>query len=79
MFVVDGHPVHALYGPPGEPDLSEEQVDASWRALHIQEFQCLLQIVKCEDQDCCGMLRSSIRNVLLERVIKISQGTFGLI
>jgi len=62
---IDGYPVEARYIPPGEPDLPANQ-SQTWYKNHVRQSQYLLQIVKCENLECCAIPRSSLRTILPE-------------
>ena len=85
--VIDGNPVVAEYVDQNE-DASENDEndllikDEVWRAKHIRESQYLLQIVKCDDVNCCSLKRSSLFRVIkdgfLPPPIPIKQTKNGL-
>ena len=85
--VIDGNPVVAEFVDQNE-DVSEGDAndllikDEVWRAKHIRESQYLLQIVKCDDRNCCSVKRSSLFRVIkdgfLPPPIPIKQTKNGL-
>ena len=88
-LVIDDFPVHAIYvTPPVENDEAEdikeaEEIDIEWRTNHVRESQYCLQIVKCDDPECCSPFRSSLRKVLKDRFLppplKLYQNADGLL
>ncbi|KAJ8884678.1 hypothetical protein PR048_016536 [Dryococelus australis] len=67
---IDGHEVVAKYSDPNNdtsnvPDLPSEE----WYAEHVRESQYLLQVVKCDDRDCCSPRRSSLHMILHDRLL----------
>jgi hypothetical protein len=65
--VIDGFETVAEYKEP-KAENSEKSVNiqfgAQWDAEHIRESQYFLQVVKCNNIQCCGPRRSSLFNVL---------------
>ncbi|KAJ8877456.1 hypothetical protein PR048_021911 [Dryococelus australis] len=66
----DGHEVVAKYIDPNNdtsnvPDLPSEE----WYAEHVRESQYLLQVVKCDDRDCCSPRRSALHMILNDRFL----------
>lgn len=64
---IDGYPVTATYVDSGEPDSLGYDLD--WYSKHVQESQYLLQIVKCEEKNCCSPARSGLFRILKGRFI----------
>jgi len=63
--VLDGYPVHATYVTPGQRQFgSVPQKSEGWKSIHVRQSQYLLQVVKCEDFDCCGPMRSNLKSYL---------------
>lgn len=81
--VIDGHPVMAEQISSGSQWSDQIQENADWYCRHVRESQYLLQIVKCGNPDCCGMMRSSIRSILPEGFVpppcKLWQSSSGLV
>lgn len=79
--VIDGHAVVAepISGVQWSVQVEE---NADWYSRHVRESQYLLQVVKCGNPDCCGMLRSSLRCVLPEGFLpapcKLWQSSSGI-
>lgn len=63
-LVIDNFPVIAEYVAPKDHPHNTLKVDAAWYALHVRESQYILQIVKCSVEECCGIRRSSLWNIL---------------
>ena len=40
-----------------------------WMAKHVRSNQYLLQIVKCNDEECCSPLRSTLKSLLPQRFL----------
>lgn len=80
--VIDSHAVVAeqISGPQWCAQLDE---NADWYCRHVRESQYFLQIVKCGNPDCCGILRSSLRCILPEGFLpppcKLWQSSSGLV
>ena len=81
--VIDKEPVIAEYIEPEEVCPSPRLMSEQWKSVHIRASQYLLQIVKCNDIQCCKPRRSTISNVLPNRFIpspvkygKNEQGVF---
>ena len=63
--VIDKYEVVADYISPEKAEYDEEQLihkDWKWRENHVRESQYMLQIVKCEDRNCCSIPSSSYFN-----------------
>ncbi|XP_056643596.1 uncharacterized protein LOC130449665 [Diorhabda sublineata] len=63
---IDRHKVIANYIDPNDdisnvPDFPAEE----WYTEHFRESQYLLQVVKCDDQQCCNPRRSSLHDLFL--------------
>lgn len=80
---IDEFPVTARYIAPGEEENELEEINQEWYMNHIKSSQYILQIVKCNNLDCCSPSRSSLKNVLvngfLPPPIKISQHEDGFL
>ena len=61
---IDGFLVEAEYIGPEEHPAAELCVDEQWYTRHVRESQYFLQIVKCDTEQCCGIRRSSLWNLL---------------
>ena len=67
--VIDKYEVVAEYICPEKAEYDEEQLihkDWKWRKNHVCESQYMLQIVKCEDRNCCSIPRSSYFNLIID-------------
>ena len=63
--VIDGNSVVAEYiDPIDRSDINVIEKSALWKKQHVQESQYFLQIVKCKDNACCEVPRSSYFSVL---------------
>lgn len=64
--VIDQHPTVARFVNETESEVTEDLIvkDSSWWDTHIEFGQYLLQIVKCDDQNCCKEKRSSLFTIL---------------
>ena len=85
--VIDDFPTVAEYVVSSEDGSENDLTDLiykneEWRLKHVRESQYLLQIVKCNDENCCSTRRSSLFNVLrdgfLPPPIPIKQTKNGL-
>lgn len=90
--VIDNHPTVARYVSETESEINEEDLivkDSEWWNKHIEFGQYFLQIVKCDDLNCCKPKRSSLFTVLkngkippplplisAERKLKIPEANF---
>lgn len=64
-MTIDRQPVFSMYVEPEQSiDLVVPQKSQDWFQKHLRTSQYLTQVVKCKQEDCCGPLRSNIRNVL---------------
>lgn len=67
---IDKFPVHSTYV---DPDTiytdSVTEIDHLRYAKHVQSSQYLLQIVKCDDESCCGEFRSNIKSLLPDKFL----------
>lgn len=68
-MVIDGYPVHAEYKNSEEKIRQPLVIDAHWYSTHVRESQYLLQITKCTDVHCCGIVRSDIFSLLVDRFL----------
>jgi len=62
--VIDGHAVKAAEWRGGVRENEMEMPSQEWLAGHIRASQYCLQIVKCDNEECCAAPRSAIKNVL---------------
>ncbi|XP_065639521.1 uncharacterized protein LOC136072280 [Hydra vulgaris] len=81
--VIHGFETIAEYKEPNsENRVQLKQFGAEWDAKHVKESQYLLQIVKCNDQNCCCYRRSSLFHLIptgfLLPPISLFQGENGL-
>ena len=58
--VIDGYPVKAEFIMPTEKVKNLEKKPSDWHKVHVRESQYLLQIVKCNNTECCSPVRSSL-------------------
>ncbi|CAM9580204.1 unnamed protein product, partial [Heterosigma akashiwo] len=68
----DGFTVNAQYIKPDQSELGQGSLllqDQAWKQLHLRGGHYLLQIVKCENPDCCSPLRSTLLTVMPERFL----------
>lgn len=64
-ILIDGHPVFSKFVEPSESNsLSVPDHSQAWFQTHVRTSQYLLQITKCGSENCCGLNRSNIRDVL---------------
>ncbi|XP_023240195.1 uncharacterized protein LOC111638679 [Centruroides sculpturatus] len=63
-MVIDGHAVIAEFIKPADSTDSFDELNHDWYIKHVRESQYLLQITKCDDVQCCGLIRSNIRTIL---------------
>lgn len=82
-LVFDSHPTVAEYisdEPQDQDDLIETSEE--WKATHVRHSQYFLQIVKCNEIDCCLPFRSGLLTILKDRFlpppIPVTQTTTGL-
>lgn len=79
---IDNHPVVAEYINPETIEPIENLKDRAWYDIHVRESQYFLQIVKCDDRNCCGPRRSSLWDLLPDGFLPppypISQSSEGL-
>jgi hypothetical protein len=72
---IDGFPVVTRYiCPPDVNTITDSSsidvtVSQKWRATHVRESQYCLQVVRCNDLDCCSTWRSAIKNLLPNRFL----------
>lgn len=72
-ILFDTHPVVAEYISPLNGKLNEKDIiskDDHWIAQHVRSIQYLLQIVKCNDNNCCSPMRSNLSNILPNRFVQ---------
>ena len=62
--VIDQHPVKCEWRGGGVAHEDIEFPDHKWFAGHVRTSQYFLQIVKCDDVECCALLRSSLKTVI---------------
>ena len=64
---IDNHPVVATYCPPAintDTVTSHAAASQQWRTAHVRESQYCLQLVRCNDHQCCTPWRSPLQNLL---------------
>ncbi|KAJ6643029.1 hypothetical protein Bhyg_07985, partial [Pseudolycoriella hygida] len=83
--IIDGDVTVAEYIDPATSDIDMSSIitkDVNWRDRHVFQSQYLLQIIKCNDSNCCKEMRSSlfkfIPNSGLPAPIQIQQTNSGL-
>ena len=68
--------------PPGCEHVPETP-DPSWVSRHVQQSRYALQVVKCDDRECCEMFKTDWEKVFPERFVPFpavySIGTNGII
>ena len=67
--VIDGHTVTASYVPAENGKIALCGPTEDWASRHVQQSQYCLQIVKCNDVECCGQRRSDFNNVFAGRFL----------
>ena len=70
--VIDQHPVVATYVDPNGSSLDPQTMvakDAKWFAEHVRTSLYFTQIVKCTNDDCCSLPRSSLFTILPGRFL----------
>jgi hypothetical protein len=68
--VIDTYPVIVNYiKPKTGQNIINESITEKWKFSHVRQSQYLLQIVKCDDRNCCKEFRSKIRSLLPDRFI----------
>jgi len=67
--VIDNHPVVATYIEPEASRPIPKEMSETWKSIHLRASKYLLQIVKCDDINCCKPRRSTISNVLPNRFL----------
>ena len=60
-----------ICAPAGNTDPEPTVVSAGqmWRAAHVRESQYFLQIIRCNDLECCSAWRSSLQHLLPDRFL----------
>ena len=56
--VIDGYKVGCTALPVGK-EFTPPEVSPSWVARHDQQSHCALQIVKCQDRNCCQTFKTN--------------------
>ena len=82
--IIDGYPVHAVYVTPGQQQLgSVPQKTEAWKSNHVRQSQYLIQVVKCDDTDCCSPLRTNLKSYLggqfLPAPVKYTKNSTGIV
>ena len=67
-LVLDGHLTVAEYIPSGE-ETTPRQMSEEWKSIHTRRSHFFLQIVKCDNIDCCRPFRSSYRTLIPNRFV----------
>ena len=58
-MVIDEYPVKAEYIKSTHHAIEPEKRSQEWQNIHVRESQYMLQIVKCNNIECCSAKRSS--------------------
>ena len=58
--VIDGYPVTAQFIKPTEIVKNLEKKSPEWNNVHVRESQYMVQVVKCNNIECCSPRRSSL-------------------
>jgi len=69
---IDNYPVVATYCPPASNNdtvTSHAAASQQWRTAHVRESQYCLQLVRCNDHQCCTPWRSPLQNLLQSRFL----------
>ena len=66
---IDGHPVKCYYRSPTDKGKEVIPPSKEWVEEHCSISKYCLQISKCGDVECCGELRSNIRNIIKDKFI----------
>ena len=61
---IDGHDVKAEYISDDIGILEFENKSPNWYCTHVRESQYILQVVKCDNSECCSSPRSSLKSIL---------------
>jgi hypothetical protein len=67
--VIDGYPVIAQYCDPDEHRLSIPPPSEEWIMEHVRQSQYCLQIVRCNNIDCCGEWRTNLLDIFPDRFL----------
>ncbi|CAF1571218.1 unnamed protein product, partial [Rotaria sordida] len=62
--VIATHAVVAEYIPPSTNLYKPNDPDEQWKSKHVRQSQYCLQIVKCDDINCCSPLRTNLKSIL---------------
>lgn len=71
-LLIDGNPVMAEYIDPDLSELNHDDLKLSspqWRSTHVRESQYFTQIVKCSNDSCCKVPRSSYFHLMPSRFL----------
>ena len=71
-IVIDQHPVIAEFIEPDQSELHPAELtsyDEVWLKDHVRTSQYCLQIVKCDNSECCLPWRSSFRTIIPQRFL----------
>ena len=66
-LVIDNHPVVATYVE--DKEMEPSSPSEIWMSLHVLSSQYFLQIVKCDNINCCGPTRSCWKKVIPKRFL----------
>ena len=64
--VIDTHAVVAEYLPPSTNLYKPHDPNEQWKSKHVRQSQYCLQIVKCDDINCCSPLRTNLKSILAD-------------
>ena len=67
-LVLDGQLTVAEYIPSGE-ETTPRQMSEEWKSIHTRQSHFFLQIVECDNIDCCRPFRSSYRPLIPNRFV----------
>ena len=81
---IDGYPIQAKYIPPGQQQFgSVPEKSEAWKSIHVRQSQYLIQVVKCDDVECCGIQRTNLKAYLhdgfLPAPVKYTKDATGMV
>ncbi|CAF4890528.1 unnamed protein product, partial [Rotaria socialis] len=72
-LTIDSYPVACQYIEPVDGknsfSLDTNDIDLNWLQLHVRQSQYLLQIIKCNDLNCCSSWRTNYPKVISQRFL----------
>ncbi|CAF4485859.1 unnamed protein product [Rotaria sp. Silwood2] len=72
-LTIDSYPVVCRYIEPivekDSSSLNAKMLDLNWLTVHVRQSQYLLQIIKCNDLNCCPPWRTSYSKVIAQRFL----------